>query len=97
MVRDAAARVAAGEEARVPVSMSKVFAANVVQEVIDDCLQLCGGNGIGKDLPLADFYEDVRAFRLIDGADEVHKRVVARDSFRDVDPSAIEGITRYGE
>ncbi|SFR73265.1 acyl-CoA dehydrogenase [Halogeometricum rufum] len=97
MVRDAAARIAAGEEARVPVSMSKVFAANVVQEVIDDCLQLCGGNGIGKDLPLADFYEDVRAFRLIDGADEVHKRVVARDSFRDVDPSAIEGITRYGE
>ncbi|SFR67454.1 acyl-CoA dehydrogenase family protein [Halogeometricum limi] len=97
MVRDAAGRIAAGEEARVPVSMAKTFTANVVQEVIDDCLQLCGGNGIGKDLPLADFYEDVRAFRLIDGADEVHKRVVARDAFRDVDPSAIEGVTRYEE
>ncbi|QIB74023.1 acyl-CoA dehydrogenase [Halogeometricum borinquense] len=95
MVRDAAGRIAAGEEARIPVSMSKVYTANVVQDVIDDCLQLCGGNGIAKDLPLADFYEDVRAFRLIDGADEVHKRVVARDSFRDVEPSAIEGITEF--
>ncbi|MDS0295078.1 acyl-CoA dehydrogenase family protein [Halogeometricum luteum] len=95
MVRDAAERIARGEEARVPVSMAKVYAANVVQEVVDDCLQLCGGNGIGKDLPLADFYEDVRAFRLVDGADEVHKRVVARDAFEDVDPSQVEGITRY--
>lgn len=95
MVRDAAERIARGEEARVPVSMSKVYAANVVQEVVDDCLQLCGGNGIGKDLPLADFYEDVRAFRLIDGADEVHKRVIARDAFEDVDTSQVEGITRY--
>ncbi|RYJ19462.1 acyl-CoA dehydrogenase [Halogeometricum borinquense] len=95
MVRDAAGRIAAGEEARIPVSMSKVYTANVVQDVIDDCLQLCGGNGIAKDLPLADFYEDVRAFRLIDGADEVHKRVIARDAYRDVEPSAIEGITEF--
>ncbi|WP_129116561.1 acyl-CoA dehydrogenase family protein [Halegenticoccus tardaugens] len=95
MVRDAAARVAAGEEARVPVSMCKVFTANVAQEAIDDALQMCGGNGIGKDLPLADFYENVRAFRIVDGADEVHKRVIARDAFERADESTIEGITRY--
>ncbi|WP_122088547.1 acyl-CoA dehydrogenase family protein [Halalkalicoccus subterraneus] len=97
MVRHAAHEIESGGEARIPVSMAKVFAANTVQEVIDDCLQLCGANGIGKDLPIADFYENVRQFRLVDGADEVHKRVIARDAFEDVDESEIEHITRYGE
>ncbi|MFC6904647.1 acyl-CoA dehydrogenase family protein [Halalkalicoccus tibetensis] len=97
MVRHAARGIDSGREVRIPVAMAKVFAANTVQEVIDDCIQLCGGNGIGKDLPLADFYENVRQFRIIDGADEVHKRVIAREAFEDVDPSEIEAITRYGE
>jgi acyl-CoA dehydrogenase len=95
MVRHAARQIADGKEARVPVSMAKVFAANVTQDVIDTCVQMCGGNGIGKDLPLADFYENVRQFRIVDGADEVHKRVIARDAFSDVDPSEVEHVTRY--
>lgn len=97
MVRHAAREIESGEEARIPVSMAKVFAANTVQEVIDDCLQLCGANGIGKDLPIADFYENVRQFRLVDGADEVHKRVIAREALSEIDGHEIEAITRYGE
>ncbi|AHG04108.1 acyl-CoA dehydrogenase [Halobacterium sp. DL1] len=97
MVRHAAERIAEGEQARVPVSMCKVFAANTVQDAIDLSLQVCGGNGIGKDLPIADFYENVRQFRIIDGADEVHKRVIARDAFDDVDSWELEGVTRYGD
>ena len=95
MVRHAARQIAAGNEARIGVAMSKAFTANVVQDAIDSAVQICGGNGIGKDLPLADFYEDVRAFRIIDGADEVHKRVIARDAFRDLDPSEVEHLTTY--
>ncbi|WP_254837732.1 acyl-CoA dehydrogenase family protein [Natronomonas marina] len=85
MVRHAAEEIARGEQARVPVSMSKVFAANVTQEAIDLAVQCCGGAGISRDLPLADFYEGVRAFRIVDGADEVHQRVIARDAFEDAD------------
>jgi acyl-CoA dehydrogenase len=96
MVRHAARTIAEGGEGRVPVAMSKVFTANAVQHAVDEAIQLCGGNGIGKDLPLADFYENVRAFRIIDGADEVHRRVIARDAYDGVNPDAIEGITRYG-
>jgi acyl-CoA dehydrogenase len=97
MVRHAADEIAAGGEARVPVSMSKVFAANVVQETIDLAVQYCGANGIGKDLPLSDFYEEVRQFRIVDGADEVHKRVVARDAFDEerIDPAELANLTRY--
>jgi len=97
MVRDAADRIDRGEEARVQVAMSKTFAANTVQEIVDTALQLCGGNGIGKDLPIGDFYESVRQFRIIDGADEVHRRVIARDAFADVDESELANVTRYGE
>jgi len=97
MVRDAADRIDRGEEGRVQVAMSKTFAANTVQDIVDTALQLCGGNGIGKDLPIADFYESVRQFRIIDGADEVHRRVIARDAFSDVDESELANVTRYGE
>ncbi len=83
MVRHAAEKIANGEQARIEVAMSKYYTANVVQETIDLALQACGGAGISRHLPLADFYESVRAFRIIDGADEVHKRSIAREAFED--------------
>ena len=96
-IRDAADRIDAGEDARIPVSMCKVFTANVTQEAIDLAVQCCGANGIGKDLPLADFYEAVRKFRIVDGADEVHRRVIARDAFEDTHDEELEVLTRFGE
>ncbi|WP_440008898.1 acyl-CoA dehydrogenase family protein [Halomicrococcus sp. SG-WS-1] len=95
MVRHAAHEIETGGEARIPVSMAKVFTANVVQDIIDDSLQLCGGSGISKDLPIADFYENVRQFRIVDGADEVHKRTIARDAFDDIDSSEIDTLPNY--
>jgi acyl-CoA dehydrogenase len=95
MVRHAADAIAEGEEARVEVAMSKSFAANVCQEAIDDALQVCGGAGIGKDLPLADFYENVRAFRIIDGADEIHRRTIARAAFEDPPTEELDVLPRF--
>jgi acyl-CoA dehydrogenase len=97
MVRHAARAIADGREARIPVAMCKYYAANAVQDAIDTAVQVCGGNGIGKDLPLADFYENVRQFRIVDGADEVHKRSIAREAFSDPDTEELEPITRFGE
>ena len=96
LVRQAADEIAAGNQARIEVSMSKVFTARATQEAIDTALQYCGGNGIGKDLPLADFYESVRAFRIIDGADEVHLRTIAREAFEDTDADELEPVLRFG-
>ncbi|SDQ47495.1 acyl-CoA dehydrogenase family protein [Natronobacterium texcoconense] len=96
-IRDAADRIVAGNEARVPVSMCKVFTANATQDAIDLAVQCCGANGIGKDLPLSDFYEAVRQFRIVDGADEVHRRVIARAAFEDVSEEELEPLTRFGE
>ncbi len=94
-VRHAAREVAAGEQARVPVSMSKVFAADACQRAIDFAIQACGGAGMSRDLPLADFYASVRQFRIVDGADEVHKRVVARDAFEGASDPVLENLPEY--
>ncbi|MFB6163543.1 MAG: acyl-CoA dehydrogenase family protein [Haloarculaceae archaeon] len=97
MVRDAARKIARGEEARIEVAMSKYYTANVVQETVDLALQCCGGSGISRHLPIADFYESLRAFRIIDGADEVHKRSIAREAFADenVPAGELENLPRF--
>lgn len=95
MVRNAADQISAGDQARIEVAMCKVFTANVVQDIVDTTLQLCGGNGVAKDLPLADFYEHVRPFRIIDGADEVHKRTIARAAFENVDSEELNQVVRF--
>jgi len=97
MVRHAAGQIAAGEQARVEAAMCKVYAANVCQETIDTALQMCGGHGIGRDLPIADFYENVRAFRIVDGPDEVHRRTIARAALQDVTKTEIADIPQFGD
>jgi acyl-CoA dehydrogenase len=98
LVRHTAEKIAEGEEARLGVSMSKVYTAQAAQDAIDTALQSLGGNGVSKDLPIADFYESVRPFRIIDGADEVHLRTIARTAFEEgVDPAELDPITRFGE
>ncbi|WP_049925945.1 acyl-CoA dehydrogenase family protein [Halopiger goleimassiliensis] len=96
MVRHAA-RELDRSDARIEVAMAKMYTANVTNEAIDLALQCCGGNGIGKDLPIAYFYENVRAFRIVDGADEVHRRTIARWAFEDVDTSEVENALRFDE
>ncbi|MFD1565553.1 acyl-CoA dehydrogenase family protein [Haloarchaeobius amylolyticus] len=96
MVRHAA-RELDDSDARVEVAMAKLYTATVTNETIDLAVQCCGGNGIGKDLPLAHFYEDVRAFRIVDGADEVHRRTIARWAFDDVDECEVDGALRFDE
>ena len=97
MVRHAAREIEGGSEARIEVAMCKSYAAEAVQEAIDTAVQLCGGAGISRDLPLGDFYESVRQFRIIDGADEVHKRSIAREAFSEVETSELDGLVRYGD
>lgn len=94
MVRHAARELDNGD-ARVEVAMAKTFAANVTNEIMDLAVQCLGGNGIGKDLPVAYFYEAVRAFRIVDGADEVHRRTIARDAFEDVYDEDMENVPRF--
>jgi len=80
MVLDAAEKVEkfGAEGARTEISTIKYFVAGVLQRVVDRAIQVHGGLGMSDDLPLSFFYRHERAARIYDGADEVHKTVVAR-------------------
>jgi len=83
MTLQAAHRLDEGDEARVEVSLIKFHAAKVLNDVIDRALQVHGGLGMTDDTPLAVMYRMARGARIYDGADEVHKMVVARRILRD--------------
>jgi len=78
MIQQAAWLLEHGEQARRETSMAKVWVAESVNRVIDRAIQICGGLGISRDLPLSRWYEAARAFRIYDGASEVHRMVIAR-------------------
>jgi acyl-CoA dehydrogenase len=82
MVSHAAWLLEQGEPARQETSMAKVFVAEAVHRTLDRAIQICGGLGISRDLPLSEWYEAARAFRIYDGASEVHRMVIAREVVR---------------
>lgn len=66
------------ESARVEISAIKVAAAELATWVIDRAIQVHGGAGVSDDFPLAAMYAHARTLHIVDGADEVHKMVLAR-------------------
>ncbi len=66
-------------EARVDISLIKFYAANVLQRVLDRAIQIHGALGVTDDTLLSFWYRHERGARIYDGADEVHKTVVARE------------------
>ena len=74
----AAWKLAQGDFARKEVSMAKITVADVLHEAADTAIQLNGARGYSKDTVLEWIYRYARQARLVDGASEVHKMVLAR-------------------
>jgi acyl-CoA dehydrogenase len=66
------------DQARLEISAIKVAAAGLATWVIDRAIQVHGGAGVSDDFPLAMMYAHARTLHIVDGADEVHKMVIAR-------------------
>ncbi len=60
------------------ISQIKVIAPRVALKVIDEAVQMHGGEGISQETTLARAWTHVRTLRLADGPDAVHRRQVAR-------------------
>lgn len=78
MVRDAAAKIDQGIEARVETFMAKITGVENGFKVVDDCLQLHGGMGLTRETPLERYWRDLRSFRITEGPTEVLKTTMAR-------------------
>ena len=61
-------------------SIAKVHCSEAIFRVIDRSIQLCGGDGVSDQLPLASYLNEVRPFRIYDGSNETHKWAIARRS-----------------
>ncbi|HEV3472923.1 MAG TPA: acyl-CoA dehydrogenase family protein [Actinomycetota bacterium] len=70
------------DRARIEISAIKVAAAELATWVIDRAIQVHGGAGVSADFPLAMMYAMARTLHIVDGADEVHKMVIAREELR---------------
>ncbi len=74
----AAVKLDSGDFARKEVSMAKIQVADTLHKAVDTAIQLCGAKGYSKDTPLEWMYRYARQARLVDGASEIHKMVLAR-------------------
>ncbi|WP_104126072.1 acyl-CoA dehydrogenase family protein [Cryobacterium sp. Y57] len=59
-------------------SIAKVHCSEAIFRVVDRAIQLCGGDGVSDGLPLAAYLNEVRPFRIYDGANETHKWAISR-------------------
>jgi acyl-CoA dehydrogenase len=63
---------------RSEVAQCKVLAPQMALNVLDRAIQFLGGKGVSHDTPLAEMYAYQRTVRIGEGADEVHREVIAR-------------------
>lgn len=79
MAYDCAWKIDQGRDVRTEISMLKVFATEMAQEIVDNAMQSFGAMGMTKELPLHIFAGRIRNMRIYDGPSEVHRMVVARN------------------
>lgn len=68
----------AGELDTVTASMAKSWCTQKQCEVVDACLQLHGDHGYMREYPIARMYADVRVKKIVGGANEIMKEIIAR-------------------
>jgi acyl-CoA dehydrogenase len=78
MVLHAAWKLDQGMDARDEIAMVKVQASEMLGRVVDRAVQIFGGMGFCKELPIERYYRDARIARIYDGTSEIHRTVIAR-------------------
>ncbi|PZG19639.1 acyl-CoA dehydrogenase family protein [Nonomuraea aridisoli] len=75
----AAWRVGQGMDARHASSIAKLNGAVMANQVVDRVLQIHGGMGYTKELPIERWYRELRLLRIFEGTDEIQRRTIARN------------------
>jgi alkylation response protein AidB-like acyl-CoA dehydrogenase len=59
-------------------SMAKLYASEMAERVCSGAIQVHGGYGYMRDLPLEKMYRDARVFQIYEGTTEIQRMIIAR-------------------
>jgi acyl-CoA dehydrogenase len=82
LVIEAARAYQAGEDRRIGPSCAKYFASEAVGRVADRAVQIHGGAGYMRGVPVERLYRDARLFRLYEGTSQIQQVIIAREMLR---------------
>ncbi|AXO35383.1 MULTISPECIES: acyl-CoA dehydrogenase family protein [Micromonospora] len=82
LILRAAWTVEQGMDPRHASSMAKLYGAGMVNRVVDRVLQIHGGMGYTRELPIERWYRQVRLYRIFEGTDEMQRLIISRDLLR---------------
>jgi acyl-CoA dehydrogenase len=85
LVRDTARAYDAGTDTRLGPACAKLFASEMVGRIADRAVQVHGGAGYIRGVPVERFYRDARLFRIYEGTSEIQRLVIAGELTRDRD------------
>ena len=78
-ILEAAQKADRGERFRTEAAMAKLVASEGSGRVVDRAIQIHGGVGVTKDLPLERWYRELRIRRIGEGPSEVQRLIMARE------------------
>jgi len=76
LVRDAARQWVSGEDRRIAPSAAKVFCTEMAGQVADLAVQIHGGSGYMREVPVERIYREVRLLRLYEGTSEIQRLII---------------------
>jgi butyryl-CoA dehydrogenase len=76
---NAAAKRGKEERFSQEAAMAKLYASEMAARVTDAALQIHGGYGFSRDLPLERYVRDVRIMRIYEGSSEIQRNIIARN------------------
>jgi acyl-CoA dehydrogenase len=65
-------------------AMAKLYATEAAQHIIDEAVQIHGGNGVVRGFAVERLYREIRALRIYEGTSEIQKLVIARELLKPV-------------
>jgi len=82
LVLRAADKETRGEAQDQDFAMAKLYATEMLARVTDNALQIYGGMGLMKELPIERFWRDARVERIWDGTSEIQRHIISRSILR---------------
>lgn len=76
LVRDTAQKWISGEDRRIAPSAAKLFCTEMAGTVADLAVQIHGGSGYMREVPVERIYRDVRLLRLYEGTSEIQRLII---------------------